>query len=223
MFDAWLQYALGSAQRNTLLMDEITPALAATLALLTAALDDPGVDVAASMAAFAAEAQAAIGSYLGFTVRIRAGAEAVTFTTLADSEQTPAIRASLRMLLPDVASTGADDVGVGATLILYAGRSGAFVDLAADLAWLTGRELTDFVLDQQLQLPAQPDCTLTLLTASLIDQAIGVLIGRGYTPDQAHRELDADAARAATGRAGAAARILAALTPINPEPNPDPR
>ena len=97
--------------------------------------------------------------------------------------------------------------------MLYAGRSGAFVDLAADLAWLTGRELTDFVLDQQLQLPAQPDGTLALLTASLIDQAIGVLIGRGYTPDQARRELDTDAARAATDRADAAARILAALTP----------
>jgi hypothetical protein len=221
VFGAWLQYALGSAQRNTLLMDEITPGLAATLALLTAALDEPGADVAASMAAFAAEAHAAIGSYLGLTVSISAGAGAVTFTTLADSEQTPAIRASLRMLLPDVASTGAD--GVGPALILYAGRSGAFVDLAADLAWLTGRELTDFVLDQQLQLPAQPDGTLTLLTASLIDQAIGVLIGRGYAPDQARRELDTDAARAATDRAGAAARILAALTPINPEPDPDPR
>ena len=212
MFGAWLQYALGSAQRNTLLMDETTPALAATLALLTAALDDPGADVAASMAAFAAEAHAAIGSYLGLTVSIGAGAgAAVTFTMLADSEQTSAICASLRMLLPDVASTGAD--GVGAALILYAGRSGAFVDLAADLAWLTGRELTDFVLDQQLQLPAQPDGTLALLTASLIDQAIGVLMGRGYTPDQARRELDADAARANTDRAGAAARILAALTP----------
>ena len=164
---------------------------------------------------------AAIGSYLGLTVSISAGAGAFTFTTLADSEQTPAIRASLRMLLPDVASTGAD--GVGPALILYAGRSGAFVDLAADLAWLTGRELTDFVLDQHLQLPAQPDGTLTLLTASLIDQAIGVLIGRGYAPDQARRELDTDAARAATDRAGAAARILAALTPINPEPDPDPR
>ena len=212
MFGAWLQYALGSAQRNMLLMDETTPALAATLALLTVALDDPGADVAASMAAFAAEAHAAIGSYLGLTVSISAGAgAAVTFTMLADSEQTPAICASLRMLLPDVASTGAD--GVGAALILYAGRSGAFVDLAADLAWLTGRELTDFVLDQQLQLPAQPDGTLALLTASLIDQAIGVLMGRGYTPDQARRELDADAARANTDRAGAAARILAALTP----------
>lgn len=176
MFGAWLQYA-GSAQRNTLLMDKITPALAATLALLTAALDDPGADVAAGMAAFTGEAHAAIGSYLGLTVSVSGGAGAVTFTTLADSEQMPAIRASLRMLLPDVA--GAD--GVSAGLILYAGRSGAFVDLAAEPAWLTGRELTDFVLDQHLQLAAQPDGTLTLLNASLIDQAIGVLLGRGHT------------------------------------------
>ena len=105
MFGAWLQCALGSAPRNTLLVDEITPALAATLALLTAAIDDPGTDIAASMAAFAAEAHAAIGSYLGLTVSVSGGAGAVTFTTLADSEQMPAIRASLRMLLPDVAST----------------------------------------------------------------------------------------------------------------------
>ncbi len=48
-----------------------------------------------------------------------------------------------------------------------------------------------------------------------------MLIGCGHTLDEARRELDADAARAATGRAGAAARILAALTPINPEPDPE--
>ncbi len=221
MFGAWPQSGLGSAGKNTLPVDEIAPALGATLAQLTAALDEPGADVAASMAAFAAEAHAAIGSYLGLTVSISGSAPAIPFTTLADSEQTPAIRASLRMLMPPVAGTGAD--GVGAALILYAGQSGAFVDLAADLAWLTGRELTDFVLDQHLNLPAQPDGTLTLLTASLIDQAIGVLIGRGHTPDQACRELDAYAARAATDRAGAAARILAALILINPEPDPDPR
>lgn len=204
-------------------MDQITPTLAAPLGLLTEALNDPGADVAASMAAFAADARAAVGSYLGLTVSINGGAAAITFTTLADNAQTPAIRASLRMPMPHLASTRADGIGVGAALILYAGRPGAFVDLAADLAWLTDRELTDYVLDQQLHLPAQPDATLTLLTASLINQAIGVLMGRGHTPEQAHQELDAYAARAGTDRAVAAARILAALTPINPEPDPDPR
>jgi len=100
MFGAWPQSALGSAGKNTLPVDEITPALGAMLALLTAALDEPGADLAASMAAFAAEAHAAISSYLGLTVSISGSAPAVTFTRLADSQQTPAIRASLRMLRP---------------------------------------------------------------------------------------------------------------------------
>ena len=45
MFGAWLMFALGSAQRSTLLVDDLSPALAATLGLLTAALYDPGAGV----------------------------------------------------------------------------------------------------------------------------------------------------------------------------------
>jgi hypothetical protein len=35
-------------------------------------------------------------------------------------------------------------------LVLYAARPGAFVDLAADAAWLTDRPLSSFVLDGHL-------------------------------------------------------------------------
>src|SRR6476469_7955194 len=63
-------FALGSAQRSTLLVDDLSPALAATLGLLTAALDDPGADIAVSVGALGAAAAAAIGSYLGLTVCI---------------------------------------------------------------------------------------------------------------------------------------------------------
>ena len=45
-------------------------------------------------------------------------------------------------------------------IILYAGSPGTFVDLAADLAWLTARPLTDFVLDQHLTVPDGPDTAL---------------------------------------------------------------
>jgi hypothetical protein len=51
--------------------------------------------------------------------------------------------------------------------------------------------------------------------------AIGALIGRGHTPDQARRELDVHAARTGTDRAGAATHILRTATSGNAEPEPD--
>ena len=220
MFGAWLMFALGSAQRSTLLVDDLSPALAATLGLLTAALDDPGADIAVSVGALGAAAAAAIGSYLGLTVCI-SGSSALRLTVWVPGKTMPVIRASLCIPMPNVgAGTGGDGAGVGVDLVVYAGRAGALVDLAADLSWLTGRDLSDFALDEHLHLPVDPDDTLTLLTASLIDQAIGVLIGRGHTPDQARRELDVHAARTGTDRSGAAAHILTTLAPSNAEPEP---
>jgi hypothetical protein len=47
---------------------------------------------------------------------------------------------------------------------------------------------------------------------ALIDQAIGVLIGHGYTPERAHHELDARAERLGVDRHSSAKNILAELT-----------
>lgn len=211
--------ALGSARRSTLLVDDLNPALAATLGWLTADLDDPGADIAASMGAFGAAAAAAIGSYLGLTVCI-SGPAALCLTVWAPGKPAPMIRASLRIPMPNMGAGSGDGAAAGGDLVVYAGRAGAFVDLAADLSWLTGRDLSDFDLDEHLHLPVDPDDTLTLRAASVIDQAIGVLIGRGHTTDQARRELDVHAARTGTDRAGAAAHILTTLTPSNAEPDP---
>jgi len=57
-------------------------------------------------------------------------------------------------------------------LVVYAGSPGTFVDLAADLAWLTARPLSDFFLDQHLPAPAG-DAATNLFEVSVINQAIG--------------------------------------------------
>jgi hypothetical protein len=94
---------------------------------------------------------------------------------------------------------------------LYAGSPGTFVDLAADLAWLTARPLNDFVLDQHLPAPAERGAATSLFEALVINQAIGALIGQGYTPEQAERHLTAEGADAGISRHAVGLRILAGL------------
>jgi hypothetical protein len=187
----------------------ITAALAAELEILTAALDEPGIDIAHSLRQLALDAAAAITSYLGLSVLVARSEPPFAFTVLADGVVADDIRTSLRMVL----QRAGDDGGRMAIAVnLYAGSPGAFVDLAADLAWLTARPLSDFVLDQHLTISTPSDAGTQLHAASIINQAIGVLIGRGHTPEQAHSHLDTQAAHAGTGRHAAARHILAKLT-----------
>lgn len=187
----------------------ITTGLATDLRRLTAALDEPGTDIAQSLHKLAADTQAAVRTYLGLNVSVSRSDPLFTFTYLNDGVVAGDIATSLRLTLPSIGDSWAPPV---VALILYTGSPGAFVDLAADLAWLTARPLTDFVLDQHLIIPAGSDSGAQLSTASVINQAIGVLIGFGDTPQQADRRLDTQAAHAGTDRYAAAQLILAMRT-----------
>jgi hypothetical protein len=186
-----------------------TAAVAAELEILTAALDEPGVDVAHSLRQLALDTAAAISTYLGLSVLVSSSEPPFAFTALAAGVVAGDIRTSLRVVVPRVGN-GADRPTVA--VHLYAGSPGAFVDLAADLAWQTARPPTDFVLDQHLSIPSPSEPGTQVHAASLINQAIGVLIGRGYTPEQAHLQLDTQAADARTDRRAAAQLVLAKLT-----------
>jgi len=187
---------------------EIGAALAAELGILTAALDEPGADVLHSLHRLGVDAQAAVSSYLGLSLIVEGGSP-FTFSTLEDGAADK-VRTSLRLTLP--AGVGEGRAGLLVALIFYAARPGTFVDLAADLAWLTGRPPSEFALDQHLSVPVGPDGGTSVRAASVINQAIGVLIGRGYSPRRAHSKLDADAERARTDRDTAAQVILDTLT-----------
>jgi hypothetical protein len=183
---------------------EITAALAADLAILSEALDETDADITEALHQLVADVRLAVRSYLGLTVTSRDATYPLTLTAMEVSAHPDDAVSSLMMPLYD----DFDDANSCLVVILYAGRSGAFVDLAADLAWLTGRRLTEFALDQHLSGPAQPDSDGGVQAASLVDQAIGVLLGRGYTPEQAALEIDARASAAGHSRSGAADIIV---------------
>lgn len=187
----------------------ITAALAADLRLLTAALDEPGTDIAATLHQLAADTTAGVPSYLGASVMVSRSDPLFTSTYLIDGVVAGDVRTSLQLRLPGLGDGRSPPT---VAIILYAGSPGAFVDLAADLAWLTARPLTDFILDQHLIIPAGSVTGGQLRAASAINQAIGVLVSHGYTPQQADWELDTQAGHARTDRLSAAHHILARLT-----------
>jgi hypothetical protein len=184
---------------------EITAALAADLAILSEALDEPDADIGRELRQLVAHAQLAVRSYLGLTLIADNGAFPLTLTTMQHFAHPDDVVSSLLIPLWD---HDIDVLSSELAVVLYAARPGAFVDLAADLSWLTGRQLSDFLLDQHLGPPAEADRHGGVLGASLLNQAIGVLIGRGYSPEQAELEIDARAAAAGHLPVDAAALIL---------------
>lgn len=194
---------------------EITAAVAVDLATLTQALDEPDTGLAQTLQQLVADAKLAVRSLVGLTVTAKISGQQIHLSSLEDAAERHAILASLAIPL----TPAFDDVGAApnTVLVLYAGTPGAFTDLAADLAWLSGRDLTEFTLDQHLTPPLnQPASHRGLVAFSMINQAIGMLIERGRTPEQAEHELDVRAARAGVDRHIAASRIVA--DPGDPAP-----
>ncbi len=193
----------------------ITAALAAELALLSDTLDDsdahPTPDLVDTVRQLATSARAAVTSYLGLSVLVSAHEPAFRFAVLDDGVDASDVLTSLKLPLPDLATVAG---GPSIAVILYAAVPGAFVDLAADAGFLTGRALSEVELDQHLSVATEVDTTGALRAASTINEAIGVLIARGRTPEQATRELDAHAITVGADRNAAAAVVLAGLTVI---------
>lgn len=194
---------------------EITAALVADLAILTQALDEPAGDIVENLRQLAADAKRAVASFLGVTVRCAGLDRPLTFTVLEPAAAPADVRASLMLPLPRTGVAARVDV------IMYAARPGAFVDLAADVAWMTGGELTGVAVDEHLGAAGPADTADWIRSASMIDQAVGALIGRGHTPEDARDHLAANAVAFGIGVEAAAHTVLAGLaSPDSTTENP---
>lgn len=179
---------------------KLSAVLAADLAMLTEALAEPGTDIEQTLHRLALDIAAVTTSFAGLTAAVDVGEVPTTITTLVDSVAPAEVVTSLRIPVSDRAH-----------LVLYASRAGAFVDLAADLGWLTGQPAGAFVLDADV-----PGLAALLAVDGVgddraIDQASGVLIAAGHTPEEADARLDELARQDGGSRVKAARLILAAL------------
>ena len=165
---------------------KISPRTAAELALLSETFDEPGFDLLRSLTRLADEVRSAVPSYLGMTVIMTTPKTRTAIDVMYETGHVVAARSSLTIpaslaLAGVLCLEGEEQPGV--ILIVYAAMPGAFVDLAADLGWLTAIPLADLVLDDHLDGPG-PDGS-SLAESSLVNQAIGALLGDGLTPELA--------------------------------------
>jgi hypothetical protein len=174
--------------------------LAADLATLTEALDEPDSDIEQTLRVLAADAAAVTTTFAGLTAAVNTAGRWTTITTGYDGAMPADVVTSVRIPLTE-----------RAYLILYATRRGAFVDMAADLSWLTGRPPDDFVLDADVGELAATIAADDLRHGRAIDQAIGFLIGRGHTPEEAAAELERIASNDGGSRVAAAHVVLSSL------------
>jgi hypothetical protein len=115
-----------------------------------------------------------VPSYGGLSITFSAGGRRVTLTALEENVEPADIRSSLRMSLPP-GVPDATDPAAATSLILLAATPGAFVDLAADLRWLTtvgsSRGPGGLALDENLPVPQDPAAPSGLTMLSTINQA----------------------------------------------------
>lgn len=200
---------------------DLSAALARDLALLSDAIDETTadgvrVDLVDCLARTVRAARAAVQSYIGLTVTTGPAETDVSFTVLADGATRADVRTSLC-----VPFRPASNGGPAPAVIFFASTPGAFVDLAADIAWLTGRAPAELALDEHVQLPDGLDGAGTVAARSAVDQAVGVLLAQGLTPEQARADIARRAAADGGDLVRAAERTIAEHV-VDPAGHTDP-
>jgi hypothetical protein len=188
---------------------KLTAALAADLVAIAQALDDRGIELTDALHLLAETIGLAVPSYLGLDITVVADGLPVTLTAPQREADPSQICTSLYIPLPAICP-----VEQGSALFTYAGTAGAFVDLAADLSWLLDLDPESLVLDQHIPDQGAPLTRTSLTDFSVINQAIGVLIERGHTPESAHQHLHMLAASDHNDLTRAADNVLSTI----PEP-----
>lgn len=152
-------------------------------------LDLVELDIEQSMHALTRDVSLVVPSCVGFSMTILVGGEAVTVTSMAADAEAGPITSSLALPL-----NLTDDLEPGSRLVLYAHAPGAFVDLAADLSYALGARAGLLTLDDHLH-PSACSGIAGVEQLSIVNRAVGMLVGRGHSVIGAQEWLERNAVR----------------------------
>ncbi len=186
---------------------EFSRALVVQLAVLSEALSDPGIDLQEQLHELGQSVRTSVSSFLGLRMTVVVEDYPFTLTALEAGADPTAVGASVAITLG-----AADRTATSSSVVFYAGTPGAFVDLAADAA-KQHPSPGAVVLDAHLDDPdgAHPVAGFTGFSEiSVINQALGVIMGGGRTLAQARVALEARAAGTGRGIVATAQAIVTA-------------
>ena len=181
--------------------------------------------------ALARDLRAAVPSYRGLQLTVVHSGQPVTMTDMVPVEADGVVLTSLRVPLIAMDSAYHPDSRV----TFYAGKPGALVDMAADLAYVlktsvltksdqlvsdgdgraqpghlqAGRVL---VLDADVPAARPASGLFGLSELSAVHRAVGIMIGRGQDPDHAYETLRLEAMAAGVELHVFAARVVGSLS-----------
>lgn len=183
-------------------------ALRQHLDILTGYVDTPGVDLNAILDVLLDDIAEAVPSFLGLELTITVSGSSTTITTLPAQL---AADARTSLMLPLIHLT--DGAAPGDSLVLFAGHPHSFTDLARVVRVKLDLDGAD-LLDRHLPAGADGDGGTTaedFQDHRMINIGLGVLIDRGFPPEQAAQELARRALRHGGNLAAAAAELLESL------------
>lgn len=152
---------------------------------LTVALDRPGTDLRAILSVLGDDISSVVPSFLGLRMTLYVDGHAVTLTAHDRGGGSAAQDYLVMSLAPQTSNEP------GSSMVFYAGERGAFDEFAADLA-----------VEHPALFEEEPGAGSTLLVVvpggsgitglhelTLVNQAVGVLLDRGHTPEEARAKL----------------------------------
>jgi hypothetical protein len=196
---------------------DLSTALTADLAQLTVALDAGARrrgDLSRCLRSIGANAERVVGSFVGLSVTLTTDGQDVTLTSVADQVEPADIHSWLRLPLSSISP------GLNGSVTLYATRADAFVELARAFRATAHPRRPEMVVGAGLPPGASAQTLVSGIVGaeeiSTVNRVVGLLLGRGLTPEEARAHLFEQAAREAVPVAVLAARWLQPASPAGP-------
>jgi hypothetical protein len=193
---------------------EPSASVRADLLALSEAVDEPGADVEFVLRDLGASCALAVTSCPGFSITLVVDSATFSVTLLEEPLSGCGIVTSVTIPLAGLIADAA-----GSEITFYATKRGGLVDLAADLSYALGASPDAAQFDLHLTPDAPGTRGTGLDHVRSHNQALGILLERGFDLEQARAELHRLARQAQTTPEIVATRLIDAATwPANPEP-----